>query len=67
MTHHNHDINLGLTRLQQDTQLKIAAQLRNGVSVDKIMDKIREDTTTGINRTFSDKARYLQHTKKIQH
>ena len=50
LTHHNHDINIGHLRMQHDTRMKIAAQLQQGIPLERIMDNIRENTTKGITR-----------------
>ena len=38
----------GHIRLPHESQMKIAAQLQQGVTIEKIMDNIRENTTEGI-------------------
>ena len=46
-THHNHEVNLGHTRMQHSTHMKIAGQLQQGITAERI---IRGDTAGGINR-----------------
>ena len=41
---------MGHLRMQDTTRLKIAAQLQQGVSMERIMDDIRENTGSGIKR-----------------
>ena len=48
-THHNHKIELGHLRLPESTRLEIAAKLHNGVSIERILDDIR-DSGKQINR-----------------
>ena len=36
--------------MPHETQMKIAAQLQQGVTIERIMDNIRENTTEGITR-----------------
>ena len=49
-THHNHDVSLGHIRMAHETHMKIAAQLQQGVTIQRIMDNIRENTMEGITR-----------------
>ena len=49
-THHNHIVTMGHLRMQESTRLKIAAQLQQGVSIQRIMDDVRENTAGGITR-----------------
>ena len=49
-THHNHEVNIGQLRMQHDTRMKIAAQLQQGVTIEKIMDNIRGNIEKGITR-----------------
>ena len=46
-THHNHEVSLGHIRIPHKTQMKIAAQLQQGVTIER---NIRENTTEGITR-----------------
>ena len=49
-THHNHEVRLGHVRKPHDTRMKIAAQLQQGVKMERIMNNIRQNTVGGINR-----------------
>ena len=49
-TRHSHEINLGHSRMPHETRMKIAAPLQQGVTIERIMDKIRDNTTEGITR-----------------
>ena len=49
-THHNHDVSLGHIRMPRETRMKIAAQLQQGVTMERIMDNIRENVVEGITR-----------------
>ena len=49
-THYNHKISMGHLRIQEATHLKIAAQLQEGVTRQRIMDNIRDSVTFGITR-----------------
>ena len=49
-THHNHEISLGHIRIAHETRMKIASQLQQGVTIERIMDNIRENTMEGITR-----------------
>ena len=49
-THHNHEVSLGHVRMPHDTRMKIAAQLQQGVTMERIMDNIRQNIVGGINR-----------------
>ena len=49
-THHNHETSLGHIRIANETRMKIAAQLQQGVTIERIMDNIRENTLEGITR-----------------
>ena len=51
-THHNHKIELGHLRLPESTRLEIAAKLHNGVSIERILDDIRDSGKTNQSRTF---------------
>lgn len=44
-TYHNHEVSLGHIRLPHESQMKIAAQLQQGMTIEKIKDNIRGDTT----------------------
>ena len=46
-THHNHTVTMGHLRMKESTRLKIAAQLQQGVSIQRIMDDV---TAGGITR-----------------
>ena len=49
--HHNHEMSLAHVRLPYDhTRLKIAALLQQGVTIERIMANIRENTAGGLNR-----------------
>ena len=49
-THHNHEVKLGHLRMSQESRLKIAAQLQQGVTFDKILDHVRDDAMAELNR-----------------
>ena len=49
-THHNHEVRMGHLRIQGVTRMKIAAQLQQGVSMQRIMDDVRDNTSSGITR-----------------
>ena len=49
-THHNHEVSLGHLRIPHETRMKIAAQLQQGVTIERIMDNIRDNTMEGITR-----------------
>ena len=46
-TYYNHEVSLGHIRLPHESQMKIAAQLQQGMTIEKIKDNIRGDTTEG--------------------
>ena len=39
-THHNHEVSLGHIRIPHETQMEIAAQLQQGVTIERIMDNM---------------------------
>ena len=43
-THHNHKVHMGHLRMQHDTRMKIAAQLQQGITMERIMENIRGNT-----------------------
>ena len=49
-THHNHEVNIGHLRMQHNTRVKIAAQLQQGVTIERIMDNIRANIERGVTR-----------------
>ena len=49
-THHNHDVSLGHLRMPNETRMKIANQLQQGVTIERIMDNIRNNIAGGITR-----------------
>lgn len=49
-THHSHDVTLGHLTMSKDTRMKIAAKLHQGVTIERILDDIRENTSQGITR-----------------
>ena len=49
-THHNHEVSLGHLRMPNATRMKIVTQLQQGVTIERIMDNIRENTVGGITR-----------------
>ena len=49
-SHHCHEVSLGHLRLPHETRLKIASELQHGVTMDKIMDNVRDTISHGINR-----------------
>ena len=63
-THQNHELQLGHLRIQPSTRQNIAAQLQQGVHINRIMDNIREDISQGINR---DHLITKQDVRNIQH
>ena len=63
-THQNHELQLGHLRIQPSTRQNIAAQLQQGVAINRIMDNIREDISQGINR---DHLISKQDVRNIQH
>ena len=50
-THHNHEVILGHVRMPHKTRMKIAAQLQQGVTIERIMDNTRENKTYTMLRT----------------
>ena len=50
--HHTHDIRLGYLRMLNDTRMKIAAKLQQGVTITKtrILDDIRDSLLDGVTR-----------------
>ena len=51
-THHNHQFSLGHLRIPHETRIKIAAQLQQGVIIERIIDKIRDSTMEGATRDY---------------
>ena len=49
-THHNHEVSIGHLRMQHETHMKIAAQLQQGVTIEKITDNIRGNTESVVTR-----------------
>ena len=50
-THHNHSINLAHLQMHYSTRMTIAAKLQQGVSMERILDVIRNSVTNnGVNR-----------------
>jgi len=48
--HHNHEVSLAHVRLPHDTHMQIAAQLQQGITMERIMDNIRDNTVGGVTR-----------------
>ena len=44
-THHNHALNLGHLRLPESTRIQIAAKLQQGITIERIMDDIRDSVS----------------------
>ena len=49
-THHNHEVSMGHLRMPEATRMKIAAQLQQGVTIQRIMDDVRDSISSGITR-----------------
>ena len=49
-THHNHDTRLGHLRLPEEDRLQIAAKIQQGVTMNRILDDIRDSITTEVAR-----------------
>ena len=49
-THNSHSISLGHLRIPSDTRLKIASKLYQGVSIENVLDDIRDKVDTSISR-----------------
>ena len=49
-THNSHSINLGHLRIPSDTRMRITSKLHQGVSVERILDDIRDNIDTNISR-----------------
>ena len=41
-THHNHDIRLAHLRMSNETRMNVTAKLQQGVSIERILDDIRD-------------------------
>ena len=50
--HHNHEVSLGHLRIRHETCMKIAAQLQQWVTIERIMGNIRNNTMEGITREY---------------
>ena len=48
--HHNHKVEIGHLRISEECRITIAAQLQEGVSIQKIMDNIRDKTCYTVNQ-----------------
>ena len=49
-THNSHSISLGHLRIPDDTRMKIASKLYQGVLIERILDDIRDSVDAGISR-----------------
>ena len=47
-THNSHSTELAHLPVPQDVQYKIAAKLHDGVSIEKVLDSIRDDMSSGV-------------------
>ena len=49
-TNHNHEIAIAHLHIPQDTRVSIAAELQNGVNIDKVLDHVRENVSDTLGR-----------------
>lgn len=63
-THHSHHIKLAHLRMHSSTRMNIAAKLQQGVSMDRIMDDIRETVSKELNREHLISRQDLHNIKK---
>ena len=50
LDHYNHDLQLAFLRIPEQTRMEIARKLQLGVTIERVLDDIRETCETGINR-----------------
>ena len=61
-TSHSHDISIGHLRIPDNVRASIATKLQNGVSIDKLLDQVRDEVAVILGREhLITKTRYSQH------
>ena len=66
-THNNHKVSQGHLRIPHETRMKIAAQLQQGVTIERIIDNIRNNTMEGITREYLVPKQDTQCQEPVQH